>query len=87
MKKLIAGLLVLLLCLLGLGLGLPPSMAAPVITYDFLANASSATWNGWTPTGAKPITFGLTSWTFSDGNAALYNDLNMEDGNKYSPAL
>jgi hypothetical protein len=86
MKKLIAGFLVLLLCLLGLGIGLPPSMAAPVVTYDFLANASSASWNGWAPT-AKPITFGLTSWTFADGNAALYNAISMEDGNKYTPGL
>jgi len=87
MKKLTASVLVLLLCLLGVGLGPPSSMAAAVVTYDFLANASSASWNGWTPAGAKPITFDLTSWTFADGNAALYNAISMEDGNKYSPGL
>ena len=86
MKKLTASFLVLLVCLLGLGLGLPPSMAAPVVTYDFLANASSASWNGWAPT-AKPITFGFNSWTFADGNAQLYNAISMEDGNKYTPGL
>ena len=93
MKKLIAGLLVLLLCPLVFGTGLPPSMAAPVVTYDFLANASSATWNGWTAGTAKPITFNLTAWTMSDGMAALYGQapnpvgISMEDGKKYSPAL
>lgn len=93
MKKLIAGFVALLLCLLGLGLGLPPSMAAPVVTYDFLANASSAAWNGWTAGIAKPITFNLTSWAMSDGMAALYGQapnpvgISLEDGNKHSPAL
>jgi hypothetical protein len=93
MKKLIAVLLVLLLGFISFTVPIPQSMAAPVVTYDFLANAASATWNGWTTGGAAPITFNQTSFTMSDGMAALYGQtpnptgISMEDGVKYAPAL
>ena len=84
MKKVIAGFLVLLLCLVGLGLGLPPSMAAPTVVYDFLANASSATWTGWEATTSHPLTFGITS--FTSGFAMNFSGT-LEDGSSVSNAV
>ncbi|MEI6310164.1 MAG: copper amine oxidase N-terminal domain-containing protein [bacterium] len=93
MKKLIAVLLALLLGFIFFTIPLPQSMAAPVVAYDFLANALNASWNGWTAGTAAPITFNQTSFTMSDGMAALYGKapnptgVSLEDGLKYSPSL
>jgi len=85
MKKVIAGLLVLLLCLLGLGLGPPSSMAAPTVAYDFLANASSANWRGWLPlTGSYQVTFGTPSFT---AGFAMNFSGTLEDGQNYNNAV
>jgi len=86
MKKLIAGLLVLLLCLLGFGLSLPPSMAAPVVVYGFIANANSATWVGSeSGTGGYKITFGNTA--SSAGGFVTSFTGTLEDGNSVSNAV
>ena len=85
MKKVIASLLVLLLCLVGAGLGPPPSLAAPAVVYDFLANASSATWLAWIPlAGSVPFTFGTASSI--DGFAVNFSGT-LEDGQKYDDAV
>ena len=78
MKKVIANFLVLLLCLVGLGLGLPPSMAEPTVAYDFLANAANATWNTWIAGTAKPLDFGA-QYQASNGSVGL-NTFRVEDG-------
>jgi hypothetical protein len=75
MKRFFVFGLVLLIFLFGLG-PFPPknnAVAQPVIAYDFLANASSASWNKWTSSGASPITFKVddTSFIAADGMAAL----------------
>jgi len=86
MKKVIAGLLVLLLCLLVLGSSLPPSMAAPTVVYDFLANASSATWTGMEPgTGSYMLTFGNTISSAS-GLVTSFSGT-LEDGSSVSNAV
>ncbi|MEI6510374.1 MAG: hypothetical protein WCO14_05435, partial [bacterium] len=93
MKKLIAVFLALLLGFVFFAVPLPQSMAAPVVAYDFLANALYASWNGWTAGTAVPITFNQTSFKMIDGMAALYGKapnptgVSLEDGIKYAPAL
>ncbi len=85
MRKVIAGLLVLLLCLVGVGLGPPPSVAVPVVVYDFLVNASRANWSGWIPiTGSYQLTYGTMSFT---GGFATNFSGTLEDGQDYSNAV
>jgi len=85
MKKAIAGLLVLLMCLAGLSLGLPPSMAATTV-YDFLANASSARWRFVSAgTGMYLLTFGNTA-SPATGFVTSFNGM-LEDGVSYSNAV
>ncbi len=92
MKRLFVFGLVLAVLVLSLGF-LPPrggSVAQPIVTYDFLANAGSASWNKWTSAGASSITFKVddTSFTAADGMAALVTaGVTMEDGAKYLPSL
>ena len=86
MKKVIAGLLVLLLCLLVLDSSLPPSMAAPVVVYGFIVNANSATWVGAeSGTGGYKITFGNTASSASGFVTSFTGTL--EDGLNYSNTM
>jgi hypothetical protein len=92
MKKLLVSGLVFAVSFLGLGFLPPPNgtIAQPIVAYDFLANAASATWTGWTPGSSKPITFKVddTGFIFSDGMASLVSaGVTLEDGIKYPPAL
>ncbi|MCR4428639.1 MAG: copper amine oxidase N-terminal domain-containing protein [Caldiserica bacterium] len=66
------------------------TVAQPIVAYDFLANAASATWTGWIPGSSKAITFQVdnTSFMFSDGMASLVTKgVTLEDGTKHAPAL
>lgn len=92
MKRFLVLGLVLMVLIFGSG-PVPPqnhAVAQPIITYDFLANASSASWNKWTSSGASPITFKVddTSFMASDGMASLVSSgVKVEDGLKHIPSL
>ena len=60
-------------------------MAAPVVAYDFLANASSATWLAWIAfAGTVPFTFGTPS---ALGGFAINFSGTLEDGQNYGNAV
>ncbi|MCX5973175.1 MAG: copper amine oxidase N-terminal domain-containing protein [Coprothermobacterota bacterium] len=85
MRWIVAAVLALAL-VIPFGSGIPVTRAngSTVVTYDFIANAANAEWNGWEPSTSYPLTFGVQS--FTQGFAVSFSG-DLEAGGPVNNAL